>query len=713
MKHFETAVTSSHELAKIPLLGSVLNVENLKPYISISGRLACRNPRKTLTVGWGRKPNTELLRRVASRRGLPWITLEDGFFCYASHPARGALRYAVITDSVGIYYDATQPSQLEAILQSEAVDHADILRRAARAIEFIVTHGISKYGFSDATAALPPKWSQEGVSKKRVLVIDQVENDCSVTYGWATADTFRTMLDAARHEHPDAEIVVKLHPDTALGKKRGYLSSLSLEGCTVIGGNVSPVRLFPYIERVYTVTSQVGFEALLHNKKVECFGLPFYSGWGLTSDRQSTPRRTKKLSVEALFAGACLLYTKYMLPEKQKTACLEEVLEHLHTQRNLRALPEYRRVYCVGFSLWKRTFMSDFLRGVAADVRFLNSSKAALLDTLSPTDDAVLLWGKRHDALAHEARVRGLQVLRAEDGFVRSVGLGSDFCRPSSLVLDARGIYYDPTQPSDLECILERGGFTESLLSEARELRRSLVEMNISKYNLSAGPLPEFLASGVRSADARGEANEVILVPGQVDDDASVKWGCSNAKVNSNRVLLETVRRENPRAFIIYKEHPDVATGNRSGKISRAEAQQLCDLHITQACDVKHLFERVDAVHTMTSLTGFEALLREKKVVTYGMPFYAGWGLTMDHERCARRTRQLTLDELVCGALLLYPRYFDWNAGHSVAAQGVLNALSHKTCSSAPSWGVPIPELVRRRMRQASFILEAVRGSLL
>jgi hypothetical protein len=67
---------------------------------------------------------------------------------------------------------------------------------------------------------------------------------------------------------------------------------------------------------------------------------------------------------------------------------------------------------------------------------------------------------------------------------------------------------------------------------------------------------------------------------------------------------------------------------------------------------------------TLTSLSGFDALLRGKPVTTYGLPFYAGWGLTTDKAvfpaSClARRTRQLRLDELVAGALLRYPVYWD------------------------------------------------------
>ena len=68
----------------------------------------------------------------------------------------------------------------------------------------------------------------------------------------------------------------------------------------------------------------------------------------------------------------------------------------------------------------------------------------------------------------------------------------------------------------------------------------------------------------------------------------------------------------------------------------------------------------VDEVHVNTSLAGFEALLRGKAVTTYGVPFYAGWGLTRDLGPVpARRTAKRSIDELVAAALLIYPRYLD------------------------------------------------------
>lgn len=76
----------------------------------------------------------------------------------------------------------------------------------------------------------------------------------------------------------------------------------------------------------------------------------------------------------------------------------------------------------------------------------------------------------------------------------------------------------------------------------------------------------------------------------------------------------------------------------------------------------------VDVVHTISSLTGFEALLRGREVVCYGVPFYAGFGLTVDVMESdnapklaamARRKRQTPLDlpALIYGVLIEYPLY--------------------------------------------------------
>ena len=251
--------------------------------------------------------------------------------------------------------------------------------------------------------------------------------------------------------------------------------------------------------------------------------------------------------------------------------------------------------------------------------------------------------------------------MRVEDGFLRSVGLGADLTRPVSWVLDERGIYYDATRPSALEALLQAGGFTAGELARAAALRERIVREGLTKYNLRAQPWQ-------RPANGR----PLVLVPGQVETDASIRWGC--ADVRTNMALLQAARAARPAAWLVYKPHPDVVAGLRGAGAGEAQADRHCDQVVTDA-SMHELLAQADEVHVMTSLAGFEALLRGKAVTCWGRPFYAGWGLTSDRQPPDRRSRQLTLDELVAGALLRYPVYLSRASGERCTPEQALDEL--------------------------------------
>jgi capsular polysaccharide export protein len=278
-------------------------------------------------------------------------------------------------------------------------------------------------------------------------------------------------------------------------------------------------------------------------------------------------------------------------------------------------------------------------------------------------DDRLVHWGgvapPGVEALAKET---GASLLRMEDGFVRSVGLGSDMIRPLCLVLDSRGIYFDPRQESGLERILNTKVFSSEELARAQWVREFMVAHGVTKYNTE----PREQAGW--SSDGR----QVIFVPGQVEDDASVRFGCE--AVNTNLALLKAARAAHPGAFIVYKPHPDVLARNRIGKVALKAAREFAD-HIETRVSVISCIEACDVVHTMTSLTGFDALLRGKKVVVHGRPFYAGWGLTHDMLPIPRRERTLDLDSLVAGAMLTYPMYWDWELKGVTTCEAVLRRI--------------------------------------
>jgi capsular polysaccharide export protein len=322
----------------------------------------------------------------------------------------------------------------------------------------------------------------------------------------------------------------------------------------------------------------------------------------------------------------------------------------------LETLGEWRRVSdrcepivaLAGIAWWKREAIERMLwlgRG-----RFPPHAKTAeqAVATAREQRGAVGVWPSRMpDGLEQRALEAGVPIVAIEDGFIRSIGLGAGLHPPASIIADTRGIYYDPRRPSDLEHMLESHPFPADLLERAAKVRALVVRYGISKYGADAETL----------VPARGTTKKIVLVPGQVEDDQSVLTG--GGGVAGNLDLLKRARAAEPEAYLIFKPHPDVDAGFRVGRVDDAELLRHAD-EIVRDESMASLLKRVDAVHVLTSLTGFEALLRGLEVTTHGHPFYAGWGLTRDMAGpVARRTRRLTLDQLVAGALLLYPIYLD------------------------------------------------------
>jgi len=213
--------------------------------------------------------------------------------------------------------------------------------------------------------------------------------------------------------------------------------------------------------------------------------------------------------------------------------------------------------------------------------------------------------------------------------------------------------------------LLNTHAFTDVDARRAREVQRLIIQNHLTKYNIEPTHAPSWSRPG----------SHVVLVPGQVEDDASIRFGAG--EVRDNLSLLRAVRAEQPNAFIVYKPHPDVAVRNRKGKVHHREALRYAN-HVETMVSIVNCIEAADEVHTMTSLSGFDALLRGKAVITYGRPFYAGWGLTTDKLSPLRRDRKLTLEQLVAGVMLHYPTYWDWTLKGFTTCEGALHRIIHR-----------------------------------
>ncbi len=343
--------------------------------------------------------------------------------------------------------------------------------------------------------------------------------------------------------------------------------------------------------------------------------------------------------------GRVIAATRCTDPFRGGPCPLEEALDILALWKAREA--EGRRIAaCLGIHPYSRPAVAALLASAGPPPGFHESPEPALAEARA-RGGVLLAWAASAPPdLRERAAAAGVELAWLEDGFIRSAGLGATLRPGASFALDPLGPYFDPAQPSALEHLLATVAFPSTLLARAAALRVAIVARGISKYNLR-GPAPRIAAPPGRRR---------ILVPGQVEDDASVRLG--GAGIATNLDLLRRVRAAEPEAWLVYKPHPDIEAGFRRGRIAARALAALADQVVTRA-PMPAVLAQVDAVHTLTSLTGFEALLRGLPVTCWGQPFYAGWGLTEDRAPIPRRRRRLALDALVAGALILYPRCMD------------------------------------------------------
>lgn len=395
----------------------------------------------------------------------------------------------------------------------------------------------------------------------------------------------------------------------------------------------------------------------------------------LSAGRHGAPGDDEETLGARLASALC--HVSYTDPFTGEAASPEAIVDLLTEWRRLIAANR-AIVAASGMAWWKRDEIRRFLWVPGRRLHIVARATKAL-KLARKLGGAVAIWPSRvSPALIDAARRQGTGLVRVEDGFVRSVGLGSNLVPPSSVVVDTRGIHFDPSGPSDLEHILATTDFSPALIERAAALRQTIVKAGISKYSAGiAAPVPP-----------RTPGRKLVIVPAQVEDDMSVIAG--GGGLASNLELLRRVRAIEPDAEIWFRPHPDVDAGHRKGAVPDDAALTYAD-RIVRGGGMAPLLDTVDSVHVLTSLTGFEGLMRGLDVTCHGTPFYAGWGLTHDLAHIPdRRGRKLSLDELVAGVLILYPRYLDPVSGLPCSPEVLVGRMAQAQAPNRLGWVAPL-----------------------
>lgn len=638
--------TFSKDIHLIKHINRFLGTDNVALFPSPS---TCQN--LDLIVGWGQDLNATNARQTADFHGLKFQTIEDGFIGCGKN---NMPRISIVIDKMGIHYDSRTRSSLEDLLNSDdKTFNKKLTTEAKKAITFIRKNKLSKYPGNESIPL--NRFSSE---QPNILIVDQQLSDPSIQYG-AKVD-IDNMVTTALIENPAAKIYIKLMPEAFTGSSKSILAGFHKHPrIELIVENYNPVALLEKMDKVYVNSSHFGFEALLLGKEIVCFGLPFYAGWGATDDRSECLRRQKLRSTEEIFAAAYILYSHYVHPVSGSHCNIFSALEYLQEQLKVET-ENQADVYCFGVRHWTRANIKPFLHSSHNRIVFVKSVSAAKQVGIK-LGDRVAIWGTRKpDRLEELIAITGQQPIKLENGFLESLGFESKSAQPTSLLLDTKASYSACAELSTLDSILQNTNFTSQQIKKSASIRHKITAARKSRLVLKTDAVTNQI---------------IILIPGQIESEESAILTSNN--ITTNLALIHSVREYNPDAYLIYKPHPQVANGSALGKVHPDTVLKYCDQYVDLS-DIPTCLETVDEVHTMTSMVGFEALIKGIPVTTYGRPFYSGWNLTTDLSTQLTFRKNLSIDELIAGALLVYPRYYDWDSGSFTDCESVIDKFTAK-----------------------------------
>lgn len=269
--------------------------------------------------------------------------------------------------------------------------------------------------------------------------------------------------------------------------------------------------------------------------------------------------------------------------------------------------------------------------------------------------DVFCTWGVTDNVTHNLARTKALELgrplLSLEYGFVSSFDIALKGEPQLSLLLSRSGMHYDATQPSDIETRLQSAEFelSDTQRGRAADCIRRIVDNRVTKYNHA----PEL---DIRERLSLSDRPKVLLVD-QRYGDQSIARGLASMETFEEMLAIA---RALDGYDILAKVHPDAISGGMESYLGKLLARDVPQnlTFIDFEVSPFSLFDVVDKVFVATSQLGFEALMAGKEVHCFGVPFYAGWGITVDHVPAPRRTRRRSLEEVFHVAYLECSRYF-------------------------------------------------------
>jgi capsular polysaccharide export protein len=231
-----------------------------------------------------------------------------------------------VFDRKAMHFDRSRPYMLEETYDF-AVDMA-LMEKAVELSRRMREEGMAKYRLSvrrSVAEVIDP-------TRKKILLLGQVEADLSIRYGAERLITGNELLQLAADENPDAQILYRPHPEALAYAKAHYSKPAGVAHiATILTSDFGVGDCLNNANKAYTVTSLPASKRLCGTSQVVTLGAPFYSGWEFTEDRLPNTRRNRRLTPLEVLAGAYLLYPN--TAPYSITNCLRRCVERIDLKK--------------------------------------------------------------------------------------------------------------------------------------------------------------------------------------------------------------------------------------------------------------------------------------------------------------------------------------------------------------------------------------------
>lgn len=553
--------------------------------------------------------------------------------------------------------------------------------------------------------------------RKRIVIIEQArKTKLELKKVFATEQSFIQMAQDAKEQHPGAAFFLLQPPSVLQGKKKGYLKKFALDnGIQVISEQVSTFSILAQADEVYTVSARIGFDAVLLGKTVHCYGLPFYAGWGLTKDKIACARRNIKVKKEELFAALCLFFTRYLHPITQEPSHFQAFVRLILLQ--VPQLFENKRfIACINFDEKQKAFFSKMYKH--ANIHFMKeqqgieaayNNRGMVYTALEPTEELrkncgniplVYVRPGAFDRLYNQQKMVSLcfeggpyptleKILQIKTMTENDL-LRARLLRQFLLELSSFREHYDyenVKEGQDVIVIIGNADLPPQELPESEEIQDNTGNLDKKgrPYHSFALPLSH---DGRLIEYIRKKRPDAYIIYCQQNNNTKVPVEI----LDSADELLPFARPSDfvPLELLGFTENPCSSRGTDEADddFECAPVEMIDDIDVSRwnkkQVAAKRLMAKASAmtkaknifcklnnypithvqghaleIHTYDSHLGIDALAIPLEVYTYGWPYYGGWGLTHDAAQYSLRTRKLSFEQILAGAFITQPRYFD------------------------------------------------------